>query len=70
MPAAMRQPSPISPISNRRMQIPAIQFQLIDKFNSEEPNVFICISSFNLRAKKLYDSLGYETIGRIKDYIV
>jgi ribosomal-protein-alanine N-acetyltransferase len=37
---------------------------------SEQPNVFICVSSFNHEAKKLYERLGYETIGRLKDYIV
>ncbi|UCD06580.1 MAG: GNAT family N-acetyltransferase [candidate division WOR-3 bacterium] len=37
---------------------------------SELPNVFICVSSFNHDAKRLYERLGYETIGRLKDYIV
>jgi len=37
---------------------------------SERPNVFICVSSFNDDAKRLYERLGYETIGRLKDYIV
>ena len=34
------------------------------------PNVFICASSFNLRAQKLYHRLGYETVGILKDYII
>jgi len=37
---------------------------------SQHANIFICVSSFNLGAKKLYEKLGYETIGEIKDYIV
>ena len=37
---------------------------------SEQPNVFICVSSFNPEAKRLYERLGYETIGVLKDYIV
>ncbi len=37
---------------------------------SEQPNVFICVSSFNHEAKRLYERLGYETIGELKDYIV
>ncbi|UCG31260.1 MAG: GNAT family N-acetyltransferase [candidate division WOR-3 bacterium] len=37
---------------------------------SEQPNVFICVSSFNHEAKRLYEKLGYETIGELKDYIV
>lgn len=37
---------------------------------SEHPNVFICVSSFNPNAKRLYVNLGYETIGALKNYIV
>ena len=36
----------------------------------ESPNVFLCVSSFNEEAKRLYERLGYETIGALKDYIV
>lgn len=34
------------------------------------PNVFICASSFNIRAQKLYLRMGYEVIGILKDYVV
>lgn len=34
------------------------------------PNVFICVSSFNEKAKKLYYSLGYELVGKLNDYII
>lgn len=33
-------------------------------------NVFLCVSSFNTRARALYERLGYEVIGELKDYIV
>ena len=36
----------------------------------ESPNVFMCVSSFNDRAKSLYERLGYETVGELRDYIV
>jgi ribosomal-protein-alanine N-acetyltransferase len=36
----------------------------------EAPNVFICVSSFNTRARALYERLGYETVGELRDYIV
>lgn len=36
----------------------------------ESPNVFLCVSSFNPRAKALYERLGYEAVGELKDYIV
>ena len=37
---------------------------------SEIPNVFLCVSSFNKRAQQLYERLGYEVIGELKDYII
>jgi ribosomal-protein-alanine N-acetyltransferase len=41
-----------------------------DLIFSQAPNVFMCVSSFNRKAQKLYKRLGYETIGKLKDYIV
>jgi ribosomal protein S18 acetylase RimI-like enzyme len=37
---------------------------------SETPNAFICVSSFNKGAQRLYERLGYEVIGELKDYII
>jgi ribosomal protein S18 acetylase RimI-like enzyme len=37
---------------------------------SEFPNVFLCVSSFNPRARALYERLGYELVGELKDYLV
>ncbi len=36
----------------------------------ESPNVFMCVSSFNQQAQRLYERLGYETIGVLRNYIV
>lgn len=33
-------------------------------------NVLMCVSSFNRRAVRLYRQLGYETVGRLRDYVV
>ena len=33
-------------------------------------NVLMCVSSFNRRAAALYRRLGYETVGRLRDYVV
>jgi ribosomal-protein-alanine N-acetyltransferase len=41
-----------------------------DRIFRESPNVFLCVSSFNPRARSLYESLGYETVGELRDYIV
>jgi ribosomal protein S18 acetylase RimI-like enzyme len=37
---------------------------------AEFPNVFMCVSSFNLGARRLYDRLGYQVIGELTNYIV
>ena len=34
------------------------------------PNVFLCVSSFNEAAQRLYERLGYERVGLLRDYIV
>lgn len=36
----------------------------------ETSNVFICVSDFNKDAQRLYERLGYEVIGELKDYII
>jgi ribosomal-protein-alanine N-acetyltransferase len=36
----------------------------------ETPNVFLCVSSFNPAARRLYERLGYEVVGELRDYIV
>ncbi len=36
----------------------------------DSKNVFLCVSSFNTRAQKLYRRLGYERVGELKDYLV
>jgi ribosomal-protein-alanine N-acetyltransferase len=41
-----------------------------ERIFAETPNVFLCVSSFNPRARALYERLGYEVIGDLKDYLV
>jgi ribosomal-protein-alanine N-acetyltransferase len=36
----------------------------------EVPNVFMCVSSFNHAARRLYERLGYRVVGELTDYIV
>jgi ribosomal protein S18 acetylase RimI-like enzyme len=36
----------------------------------DEPNVFICVSSFNHDARRLYERLGYAVVGELPDYVV
>jgi [ribosomal protein S18]-alanine N-acetyltransferase len=36
----------------------------------DQPNAFLLVSSFNARARALYERLGYEVIGELRDYIV
>ena len=36
----------------------------------DSPNVFICVSSFNTRARRLYERLGFEPVGALREFIV
>ena len=36
----------------------------------EQPNVFICASSFNPGAQRLYERLGYRCVGELTDFTV
>ena len=36
----------------------------------ESPNAFMCVSSFNAGARRLYARLGYEQVGVLRQYIV
>ena len=39
-------------------------------FLPQARHLFLCVSSFNSRPRALYERLGYETIGELKDYVV
>jgi ribosomal protein S18 acetylase RimI-like enzyme len=41
-----------------------------ERIFSAAPNVFMCVSSFNTDAQRLYERLGYQLIGELTDYIV
>jgi [ribosomal protein S18]-alanine N-acetyltransferase len=41
-----------------------------DRLAKEFPNVFMCVSSFNHEAQKLYHRLGFEKVGELKDHII
>jgi ribosomal protein S18 acetylase RimI-like enzyme len=36
----------------------------------QSPNVFLCVSSFNKHAQKLYERLGYQRVGELPDFVV
>lgn len=36
----------------------------------DHQNVFLCVSSFNLRARRFYASLGYHEVGELSDFLV
>ena len=33
----------------------------------DSPNVFICVSSFNAGARRLYERLGFELVGTLRE---
>jgi ribosomal protein S18 acetylase RimI-like enzyme len=40
------------------------------RIHRESPNVFLCVSSFNPGARRLYERLGYELVGTLKNFLV
>jgi ribosomal-protein-alanine N-acetyltransferase len=41
-----------------------------DRIFRETPNVFLCVSDFNVGAQRFYTRLGYEAVGELRDYVV
>ncbi len=39
-------------------------------FAGTAKHLFLCVSSFNVRARQLYERLGYETIGELHGYVI
>ena len=35
----------------------------------QSPNVFLCVSGFNRRARAFYEKLGYERVGELPDFL-
>lgn len=40
------------------------------RVHRESPNLFLTVSSFNPRARALYERLGFEFVGTLKDFII
>jgi ribosomal protein S18 acetylase RimI-like enzyme len=41
-----------------------------DRFRPEARHFFLCVSSFNAGARRLYERSGYEQVGLLRDYVV
>jgi ribosomal-protein-alanine N-acetyltransferase len=40
-----------------------------DKIFAQSPNAFICVTSFNSGARRLYERLGYRLVGVLTDFV-
>ncbi len=40
------------------------------QFRSRARHIFLCVSSFNTRARALYERVGYRAVGDLEDYII
>ena len=40
-----------------------------DKYGPTSRFIFLCVSSFNKRALKFYEGIGYKKVGELQDYI-
>jgi ribosomal-protein-alanine N-acetyltransferase len=41
-----------------------------DRVFLDSPNLFLCVSTFNGGARRLYERLGYVPVGELTDYLV
>ena len=41
-----------------------------DRYRSVSRHIFLCVSSFNTRARQLYERHGYVAVGEFKDYVI
>jgi ribosomal-protein-alanine N-acetyltransferase len=41
-----------------------------ERFRPASRHFFLCVSSFNAGARRLYERLGYEPVGLLKDYVI
>jgi len=39
------------------------------RIGRESPNVFMCVSTFNTAAQRLYERLGYQRVGLLSDFM-
>jgi ribosomal protein S18 acetylase RimI-like enzyme len=40
-----------------------------ERIRDISPNIFICVSSFNTEAIKLYERFGFAIVGELKDFV-
>lgn len=41
-----------------------------NRFRPEARHFFLCVSSFNVPARRLYERQGYEAVGVLEDYVI
>jgi ribosomal-protein-alanine N-acetyltransferase len=41
-----------------------------DLFRHEARHIFLCVSSFNTRARTFYERLGFRAVGEFQDYVI
>ncbi len=41
-----------------------------ESYANTHRHIFLCVSSFNNRARRLYERLGYERVGELIDYVI
>jgi RimJ/RimL family protein N-acetyltransferase len=39
-------------------------------YRPQAKNLFLCVSSFNHRARALYERLGYAALAELEDYVI
>jgi ribosomal protein S18 acetylase RimI-like enzyme len=44
--------------------------EFAERLFADAKHIFLCVSSFNLRARTLYERHGYTVVGELKDYLI
>jgi [ribosomal protein S18]-alanine N-acetyltransferase len=56
---------------SRNRGIGSLLLQHVESIQAAEARfIFLCVSSFNTRARALYERRGYSLVGELKDYVI
>ena len=55
---------------SRGQGLGAALLDFADHYFPQARHIFLCVSSFNVAARRLYERRGYSQVGELKDYVI
>ena len=55
---------------SRGQGLGAALLDFAEQYFPEARHIFLCVSSFNVAARRLYERRGYSQAGELKDYVI